>query len=148
MGMLQFFGNSKETGYRRVTASGRTIAMALKVRKNKAPPAPPACPMTVCMGLLGGTWTPNLIWMLSGGPRRFGELKRDIPRISPKMLSARLRTLEEKGVVTREVLATSPPSVEYALSDVGHELIPVINAIVKVGTKLRDTESTTHATPR
>jgi DNA-binding HxlR family transcriptional regulator len=48
-------------------------------------------------GLLGGTWTPNLIWMLSGGPRRFGELKRDIPRISPKMLSARLRTLEEKG---------------------------------------------------
>jgi DNA-binding HxlR family transcriptional regulator len=50
--------------------------------------------------------------------------------------------------VTREVLATSPPSVEYALSDVGHELIPVINAIVKVGTKLRDTESTTDATPR
>jgi DNA-binding HxlR family transcriptional regulator len=122
--------------------------MALKVRKNKAPPAPPACPMTICMGLLGGTWTPNLIWMLSGGPRRFGELKRDIPRISPKMLSARLRTLEEKGVVTREVLATSPPSVEYALSDVGHELIPVINSIVKVGTKLRDTESTTHAAPR
>ena len=122
--------------------------MALKVRKNKAPPAPPSCPMTICMGLLGGTWTPNLIWMLSGGPRRFGELKRDIPRISPKMLSSRLRTLEDKGVVTREVLATSPPSVEYALSDVGHELIPVINAIVKVGTKLRDTESTAHATSR
>jgi len=113
--------------------------MALKVRKNKAPPAPPACPMSVCMQLLGGIWTPNLIWMLSGGPRRFGELRRDIPKISPKMLSARLRALEEKGVVTRQVLPTSPPSVEYALSDVGHELIPVINAIVKVGTRLRDT---------
>jgi DNA-binding HxlR family transcriptional regulator len=94
--------------------------------------------MAVCMNLLGGTWTPNLIWMLSGGPRRFGELKRDVPRISPKMLSSRLRTLEEKGVVTRTVMPTSPPSVEYALSDVGHELIPVINAIVKVGTRLRD----------
>jgi DNA-binding HxlR family transcriptional regulator len=98
--------------------------------------------MTACMSLLGGTWTPNLIWMLSGGPRRFGELKRDIPRISPKMLTARLREMEEKGVVTRTVLATSPPSVEYALTDVGHELIPVINVIVKVGTKLRDSAST------
>ena len=128
--MLQFFGNWLETGYRAVTSRG--CAVALKVRKSKAPPAPPACPMTVCMGLLGGTWTPNLIWMLSGGPRRFGELKRDIPRISPKMLSARLRALESKGVVTREVIPSSPPSVEYALSEVGHELIPVINAIVKV----------------
>jgi len=112
--------------------------MALKLRKSKAPPPPPGCPMTECMKLLGGAWTTNLVWMLSGGPRRFGELKRDIPKISPKMLSARLRALEEKGVLTRAVLPTSPPSVEYALSDVGHELIPVINAIVKVGTKLRD----------
>jgi DNA-binding HxlR family transcriptional regulator len=114
--------------------------MALKVRRNKAPPAPPACPMTICMNLLGGAWTPNLIWMLSGGPRRFGELRRDIPRISPKVLTARLKALESKGVVTREVMPTSPPSVEYALSDVGHELIPVINAIVKVGTRLRESE--------
>lgn len=112
--------------------------MALKVRKSKAPPPPPACPMTVCMRLLGGVWSPNLIWMLSGGPRRFGELKRDIPQISPKMLTARLRELEAKGVVSREVLPSSPPSVEYSLTDVGHELIPVINAIVKVGTRLRD----------
>jgi len=112
--------------------------MALKVRKSKAPPQPPACPMAVCMGLLGGAWTPNLIWMLSGGPRRFGELRRDIPAISPKMLTARLRAMEDKGVVTRRVMPTSPPSVEYELTDVGHELIPVINSIVKVGTKLRD----------
>ena len=112
--------------------------MALKVRKSKAPPPPPGCPIMACMRVLGGVWTPNLIWMLSGGPRRFGELKRDIPRISPKMLSARLRELEAKGVVAREVIHSSPPSVEYTLTDVGHELIPVINAIVKVGTRLRD----------
>src|SRR5438128_2584910 len=112
--------------------------MALKVRKNKAPPAPPGCPIAACMTLLGGVWTPNLIWMLSAGPRRFGELRRDIPQISPKMLTARLRELEAKGVVTREVMPSSPPSVEYELTDVGHELIPVINAIVKVGTRMRD----------
>ena len=112
--------------------------MALKVRKNKAPPAPPGCPVAACMEVLGGVWTPNLIWMLSGGPRRFGELRRDIPKISPKMLTSRLRALEAKGVIAREVVPSSPPSVEYSLTDVGHELIPVINAIVKVGTRLRD----------
>jgi DNA-binding HxlR family transcriptional regulator len=93
------------------------------------------------MSLLGGAWTPNLIWYLSGGPRRFGELRSDIPRISAKVLSARLRTLEQKGVVSRKVVASSPPSVEYALSDLGEELIPVIQAIVKVGTKLKSREA-------
>jgi DNA-binding HxlR family transcriptional regulator len=119
--------------------------MALKLRKSKAPPPPPGCPMAECMKLLGGTWTPNVIWMLSGGPRRFGELKRDIPNISPKMLTARLRDLEEKGVITRAVVASSPPSVEYALSELGRELIPVINTIVRVGTKLRESRMAAHA---
>ena len=112
--------------------------MALKIRKSKAPPPPPGCPMGACMALLGGTWTPNVIWSLSGGPRRFGELRRDIGGISPKMLAARLKGLEEKGVVTREVAPTSPPSVEYQLSELGRELIPVINTIVRVGTRLRN----------
>ncbi|MEO5691693.1 MAG: helix-turn-helix domain-containing protein [Usitatibacter sp.] len=112
--------------------------MPHKVRKSKAPPPPPGCPMGACMEILGGAWTPNVIWMLSGGPRRFGELKRDIGPISPKMLAARLKSLEEKGAVTREVAPTSPPSVEYELTPLGRELIPVINAIVKVGTRLRE----------
>jgi DNA-binding HxlR family transcriptional regulator len=119
--------------------------MALKLRKSRALPPPPGCPMAECMKLLGGTWTPNLIWMLSGGARRFGELKRDIPKISPKMLTARLRDLEEKGVVTRTVVPSSPPSVEYELSELGRELIPVINTIVRVGTRLRESKSPAHA---
>jgi DNA-binding HxlR family transcriptional regulator len=110
--------------------------MGLKVRKSKAPPPPPGCPMGACMSLLGGAWTPNLIWQLSGGARRFGELGKDIPGISPKMLAARLKILEEKGVVVREVAPTSPPSVEYSLSELGRELVPVINTIVRVGTRL------------
>lgn len=115
----------------------------LRVRRSRAPPAPPGCPLTECMSLLGGAWTPNILWHLSGGPRRFGELRADIPRISGKVLSARLRSLATKGVLVRTVIANSPPSVEYALTDLGEELIPVISAIVAVGTKLKR-----RATPR
>jgi DNA-binding HxlR family transcriptional regulator len=93
--------------------------------------------METCMALLGGAWTTNVIWQLSGGPRRFGELYRDMAGISPKMLTARLRDLEKKRVVIRKVVPSSPPSVEYALSELGKELIPVIDTIVRVGTRLR-----------
>ena len=92
--------------------------------------------MGACMALIGGAWTTNLVWQLSGGPRRFGELIKDIPGISPKMLTARLRELEDKGVVDRTVTPTSPPSVEYSLSEMGQELVPVIDSIVRVGTRL------------
>ncbi|HET8690932.1 MAG TPA: helix-turn-helix domain-containing protein [Steroidobacteraceae bacterium] len=108
------------------------------MRKSRAPPPPPGCPMAACMAVLGGAWTPSLIWKLSGGPRRFGELQRDIPGISPKMLAARLRDLGEKGVIVREVVPSSPPSVEYSLSELGRELIPVIHTIVRVGTRIRE----------
>ena len=84
--------------------------MLLKVRKNKAPPPMPGCPLTECMALLGGAWTPNIIWYLSAGPRRFGELRIDISAISAKVLSSRLRDLHDRGVVTRTVKPTSPPS--------------------------------------
>ena len=54
------------------------------------------------------------------------------------MLTARLRSLAEKGVVVREVVHSSPPSVEYSLTALGRELVPVIDAIVRVGTKLKE----------
>ena len=92
--------------------------------------------MGACMALLGGAWTTNVVWQLSGGPRRFGELMKDIAGVSPKVLTARLRELEEKGVVTRQVVPSSPPSVEYSLSELGQELVPVIDSIVRVGTRL------------
>ncbi len=90
------------------------------------------------MAVLGGAWAPSVIWKLSGGPRRFGELYSDIPGISPKMLTARLIELGEKGVVIRKVKPTLRPSVEYSLSDTGRELLPVIDAIVKVGARLKE----------
>lgn len=111
--------------------------MALKIRKNNSPPPPEGCPMTECLSVIGGAWTPNILWHLSGGPRRFSELRHDIPRISAKMLTARLKSLESNGVVERRVLPTSPPSVEYSLTAHGRELLPAIEAIAAVGRKLK-----------
>jgi DNA-binding HxlR family transcriptional regulator len=112
--------------------------MGLPVRRSRVE-APPACPLTKCMRLLRGAWAPNVIWYLSAGARRFGELRHDIPPISARVLSARLRELEALGVVNRAVLATSPPSVEYSLTALGEELVPAIQAIVAVGQKLKET---------
>jgi DNA-binding HxlR family transcriptional regulator len=141
-----------ETPYLMVTTSFRyppgnsRSGMPLKVRKNKAPPPLPACPLTECMALLAGAWTPNVIWYLSAGPRRFMELRTDMPTISAKVLSTRLRELEQRGIVTRTVMPTSPPSVEYALTVFGQELMPAIRAIVEVGHKLKGRQAA--AAPR
>ncbi len=111
--------------------------MALKVRKNQSPPAPYDCPLSECLEIIGGAWTPNILWNLGAGPRRFSELRLDIPRISAKMLAARLKQLDENGVVVRDVKPTSPPSVEYSLTAHGRELLPAIEAIAAVGHKLK-----------
>lgn len=85
----------------------------------------------------GGAWGPNVIWHLRGGARRFSELRVDIPPVSAKVLSQRLRELEGRGVVTRTIQPTSPPSVEYTLTPLGQELVPALQAIVEVGHKLK-----------
>lgn len=110
--------------------------MALKMRKNGSPHPPACCPLLECMSIIGGAWTPNIIWYLRAGPRRFSELRADIPQISPKVLTARLRALEANGVVERRVMPTSPPSVEYSLNELGERLIPAIQAIAEVGEEL------------
>lgn len=109
--------------------------MALRVRKNKLA-IPPMCPVDQGMRLLGGTWAPHVIWYLSAQPRRFGELRKDIPAISARVLSRRLRELQAKGVVMRTPLDTSPPSAEYALTDLGQMLVPAIAAIVDAAIRL------------
>ena len=89
------------------------------------------------MEVIGGAWTPNILWSLKGGPRRFSELRVDIPGVSAKMLTVRLRSLEEKRILLREVKPTSPPSVEYSLTENGEDLLPAIVAIANVGHKLK-----------
>lgn len=111
--------------------------MPLKVRKNHSPAPPEPCALSECMSVIAGAWAPNVIWHLREGPRRFSELKLDIPPISPKVLSQRLRELEARGVIARRIMPTTPPSVEYSLTMFGTELIPALDAIVAVGHKLK-----------
>jgi DNA-binding HxlR family transcriptional regulator len=126
--------------------------MALKMRRNNSPEPPEACPLLECMAIIGGAWTPNIIWYLRGGPRRFSELRTDIPLVSPKILTTRLRELEECGVIERRVMPTSPPSVEYSLNELGERLVPAIEAIAAVGEELKERKvgdkKTVAATPR
>ncbi len=111
--------------------------MAIKRRKSNVPPPPKECSVTMCMQLLGGAWTPNIIWYLRSEPRRFSELMADIPGVSPKVFTSRLKKLERSGILIRRVMPTSPPTVEYSLTDLGQELTPAIEAIVQVGHKLK-----------
>ena len=113
--------------------------MALKQRINKSPKPPQSCALTDCMALISGAWAPNVIWCLRMGARRFNELRIDIPPVSAKVLSTRLTELQERGLIVRNVCPTSPPSVEYELTHFGHELIPALDAIVKVGHKIKST---------
>ncbi|WP_210415525.1 helix-turn-helix domain-containing protein [Bdellovibrio sp. NC01] len=89
------------------------------------------------MRFISGTWTANILWVLYHNPRRFSELRTDMPKVSAKVLSARLKRMEKSGLINRTQLKTSPPSVEYSLTELGRELKPVIAAVIKVGEKLR-----------
>lgn len=111
--------------------------MGLKVKINKSPKPPEPCALTDCMALISGAWAPNVLWCLRMGARRFNELRIDIPPVSAKVLSARLVELQARGLIERNVRPTSPPSVEYELTEFGHELIPALDAIVAVGHKLK-----------
>lgn len=113
------------------------LSMPLKMRKNKSPALPEPCMLTECMAVISGAWAPNVIWSLRAGPRRFSELRADIPPISAKVLSARLSELEKKAVLIRHVRRTSPPSTEYELTPLGAELLPALDAIVQVGHRLK-----------
>ena len=111
--------------------------MPLKMRKNQSPEPPEPCMLTECMSVIAGAWAPNVIWCLRAGPRRYSELKADIPPVTSKVLSTRLRELEQRGVILRKVMPTTPPSVEYQLTPLGAELIPALEAVVEVGHKLK-----------
>lgn len=106
-------------------------------RKNRVQAPPVECPLTECLRLVGGTWTPNVIWYLKQEPRRFTELKADLKGVSAKTLTARLRRLEHDQIVYRKVIPSSPPTVEYGLTPLGKRLVPVVETIAEVGRELK-----------
>lgn len=86
--------------------------------------------MDALLRLLMGPWTTYLLWVLrQNGPLRFGELKRQLPGISSRMLTQRLRMLEEAGIIFRDHRPTIPPEVSYGLTERGDELGDVLDGL-------------------
>ena len=79
---------------------------------------------------VGDKWSVLVVTMLSDAPLRFNELRRRIDGISQRMLTRTLRELERDGLVTRTVTPTTPPSVEYALTDLGHTLLEPVRSLI------------------
>lgn len=95
----------------------------------KLPSNLPACPVGVTLLLLSNKWTILILRDLLSGTKRFGELKKSLSGVSQKVLTANLRSLEEKGIIVREVYPEVPPRVEYTLTDLGKTLEPIIDSM-------------------
>ncbi len=93
----------------------------------------PACPVETTLILIGDKWKVLILRDLLQGTRRFGELKKSIGSVSQKVLTAKLRDMEENGLVHREVYAEVPPKVEYSLTELGQSLRPILDAMWKWG---------------
>lgn len=89
----------------------------------------PKCPIETTLKMLGCKWKVLIIRELLTGTKRFGELKRAVTGITQKVLTSKLREMEELGLLEREVYPQIPPKVEYTLTDIGYSLHPVLESL-------------------
>ena len=93
----------------------------------------PACQVATTVALIVSKWKMLILRNLMARPWRFNELKKDLNGVSQKVLTDSLRSLEEDGIVTRTVYPEVPPRVEYALSDLGESMRPIIDVMQRWG---------------
>ena len=91
------------------------------------------CPMITVHRLISGKWKILILWYLSDQTLRFSDLKKKLPEITQKMLTNQLRSLEEDGLISRTVYPVVPPKVEYALTEVGQEMLPLLKSMYDYG---------------
>lgn len=93
-------------------------------------------PVEFALDRIGGAWEMPILWRLRDKTMRYSELKKDIPKITHKMLSAQLKELEREGFINRLVYAEVPPKVEYSLTVRGKRSIEIISVIRNYGLEL------------
>ena len=98
----------------------------------------PACPVETTLMIIGDKWKVLILRDLMNGTMRFGELKKSIGHVSQKVLTAQLRDMEDKGLLTRKVYAEVPPRVEYTLTETGYSLKPVLDALWAGGEQYKE----------
>lgn len=94
------------------------------------------CPVKLTANLIEGKWTTLVIRELLPGKKRYSEIQRALTGISPKVLTTRLRMLEQQKIITRTIYPTVPPTTEYELTKLGKKLKMVLNAMAEFGKKL------------
>jgi DNA-binding HxlR family transcriptional regulator len=100
------------------------------------PTLPEACPLEPALRFLAGTWTVKIMYYLDCAPRGFAELQRDLGRVSPKVLSDRLKQMEARGVITRSAGSGRRGSVIYALTPFGQRFKPVLKSLCEVAQEM------------
>lgn len=93
------------------------------------------CPVTAALDIIGGRWKSLILYQLTFGTRRFGEIAVRIPGISRKVLTEQLKDLEKDGLVKRKQYKEIPPKVEYSLTESGKSLSPIFDEIASWGDK-------------
>jgi DNA-binding HxlR family transcriptional regulator len=93
------------------------------------------CPLTSAIEVIGGKWKVIILYQLRGKTLRFGELKKNIPKITQKMLSQQLRELEKNKLVIRKVYAEVPPKVEYKSTELAQKLNPALDMLCRWGSE-------------
>ncbi len=88
----------------------------------------PGCSVEAAIGLIDGKWKSIILWHLLAGTMRFNEIRRQVVNCTPRMLTHQLREMEQDGLITRTVYPQVPPKVEYALSDLGRTMEPILRA--------------------
>jgi DNA-binding HxlR family transcriptional regulator len=92
------------------------------------------CPVEYAVTVLSGKWKLRILHVLiKESPKRFKVLEREVTGITPTMLTSQLRELEADGLVSRQIFATVPPTVEYSLTEFGRTTIPMMDEIKKWG---------------
>lgn len=105
--------------------------------KNTTRDADDWCPLDTALKFLGSVWAIRILWWLHLGPSRFGELRRQLGTVSAKVLTERLRKMERQGLVLRRKLPTIPEQVEYSLTPVGREFVPLLATLLRIAQTLR-----------
>jgi DNA-binding HxlR family transcriptional regulator len=94
--------------------------------KNNIKISQKTCSLKEVLDIIGGKWAMPIIYHLSKGKMRFKELERTVEGINTRMLVKELKNMEANGIITREIFATVPPTVEYTLTSKGEKLLPSI----------------------
>jgi len=93
------------------------------------------CPVEIALDVIDGKWKILILWYLRRDTKRFNELQRQMPKITQKMLSQKLKELELDGIINRVVYPEVPPKVEYSLSEYGKSLKPILKQLYFWGEK-------------